>query len=36
MEFKDNNLSHAHPDKLNIEIKHENKFLTHDLSTSYF
>ncbi len=34
IKYNDNDLSHAHPDKLNIEIKHENKFLTHDLSTS--
>lgn len=34
IKYKDNDLSHAHPDKLNIEIKHKNTFLTHDLSTS--
>lgn len=34
IKYKDNNKNHAHPDKLNIEIKLENEFLTHDLSTS--
>lgn len=34
IKYKDNDLSHAHPDKLNIEIMCKNKFLTHDLSTS--
>lgn len=34
VKYKDNNINHAHPDKLNIEIKNGNDFLTHDLSTS--
>lgn len=34
IKYKDNNINHAHPDKLNIEIKNNNNFLTHDLSTS--
>lgn len=34
IKYKDNNLNHAHPDKLNIEIKCNDSFLTHDLSTS--
>lgn len=34
IKYKDNNLNHAHPDKLNIEIKWLINFLTHDLSTS--
>lgn len=34
IKYKDHNINHAHPDKLNIEIKNNNKFLTHDLSTS--
>lgn len=34
IKYKDNNINHAHPDKLNIEIKSNNDFLTHDLSTS--
>lgn len=34
VKYKDNNINHAHPDKLNIEIKIGNSFLTHDLSTS--
>ncbi len=34
LKYKDNNYGHAHPDKLNIEIKLGNAFLTHDLSTS--
>ncbi len=34
IKYKDNNYNHAHPDKLNIEIKQSNLFLTHDLSTS--
>ncbi len=33
IKYKDNNINHAHPDKLNIEIKSGNDFLTHDLST---
>lgn len=34
IKYKDNNINHSHPDKLNIEIKVNNNFLTHDLSTS--
>lgn len=34
IKYKDNNINHAHPDKLNIEIKNGSNFLTHDLSTS--
>lgn len=34
IKYKDNNINHAHPDKLNIEIKNGSSFLTHDLSTS--
>lgn len=34
IKYQENNLNHAHPDKLNIEIKCGNNFLTHDLSTS--
>lgn len=34
IKYKDNNKSHAHLDKLNIEIKTGNSFLSHDLSTS--
>lgn len=34
IKYKDNNINHAHPDKLNIEIKHNGKYLTHDLSTA--
>lgn len=34
MKYKDNDYGHAHPDKLNLEIKLGNYFLTHDLSTS--
>lgn len=34
VKYKDNDINHAHPDKLNIEIKNNNNFLTHDLSTS--
>ncbi len=34
IKYYDNNLSHAHPDKLSIEVKYGNQFLTHDLSTS--
>lgn len=34
VKYKDNNINHAHPDKLNIEVKNNNNFLTHDLSTS--
>lgn len=34
IKYKDNDINHAHPDKLNIEIKNNNNFLTHDLSTS--
>ena len=34
IKYKDNNVNHAHPDKLNIEIKNGKDFLTHDLSTS--
>lgn len=34
IKYSGNNVSHAHPDKLNIEIKIGNNFLTHDLSTS--
>lgn len=34
IKYKDNNINHAHPDKLNIEIKNSNNFLTHDLATS--
>lgn len=34
IKYGDNDVSHAHPDKLNIEIKLGNNFLTHDLSTS--
>ena len=32
--YGDNDINHAHPDKLNIEIKLGNNFLSHDLSTS--
>lgn len=34
IKYQDNDINHAHPDKLNIEIKHGNHFLTHDLSNS--
>lgn len=34
IKYGENNISHAHPDKLNIEIKLGNDFLTHDLSNS--
>lgn len=34
IKYKENNINHAHPDKLNIEVKCGNEFLTHDLSTS--
>jgi len=34
VKYKDNDINHAHPDKLNVEIKNNNSFLTHDLSTS--
>lgn len=34
IKYKDNNINHAHPDKLNIEIKSNNDFLTYDLFTS--
>lgn len=34
IKYKNNDFIHAHPDKLNIEIKCGNAFLTHDLSTS--
>lgn len=34
IKYKENNTNHSHPDKLNIEIKTGNDFLTHDLSTS--
>lgn len=34
VKYSDNDINHAHPDKLNIEIKNGNNFLTHDLSTS--
>ena len=34
IKYKDNNKNHAHPDKLNIEIKSNNDFLTYDLFTS--
>lgn len=34
IKYKDNNINHAHPDKLNIEVKNGDSFLTHDLSTS--
>lgn len=34
IKYKDNNINHAHPDKLNIEVKINKKFLTYDLSTS--
>lgn len=34
IKYKDNNINHSHPDKLTIEIKNGNNFLTHDLSTS--
>lgn len=34
IKYKDFNTNHSHPDKLNIEIKLNNNFLTHDLSTS--
>lgn len=34
IKYKDNNINHSHPDKLNIEVKIKDKFLTHDLSTS--
>lgn len=34
IKYRDNNINHAHPDKLNIEIKNNTRFLTHDLSTS--
>ena len=34
IKYSDNDLSHAHPDKLNIEVKYKNEFFTHDLSTS--
>lgn len=34
IKYKENNINHAHPDKLNIEIKNSNNFLTHDLATS--
>lgn len=34
IKYYENNISHAHPDKLNIEVKFGNNFLTHDLSTS--
>ena len=34
IKYKDNNINHAHLDKLNIEIKSNNDFLTHDLFTS--
>ena len=34
IKYKDNNTGHSHPDKLNVEIKIKDEFLTHDLSTS--
>lgn len=34
IKYQDNDINHAHPDKLNIEIKHGSYFLTHDLSNS--
>lgn len=34
IKYQDNDTNHAHPDKLNIEIRHNDKYLTHDLSTS--
>lgn len=34
IKYQDINYNHSHPDKLNIEIKLQNDFLTHDLATS--
>lgn len=34
IKYQDNDINHAHPDKLNIEIKYGSHFLTHDLSSS--
>ncbi len=34
IKYQDTNINHAHPDKLNLEIKCGPDFLTHDLSTS--
>lgn len=34
IKYSDNSVNHAHPDKLSIEIKNNDDFLTHDLSTS--
>lgn len=34
IKYKENNISHSHPDKLGIEIKIGDNFLTHDLSTT--
>lgn len=34
IKYQDQDINHAHPDKLNIEIKYGSHFLTHDLSNS--